>query len=450
MAVKRDSRLPSIVETVAEDGSGTPETPTTPEGSSKTPCKDEGFRTSPPVDIPSASEKHAPHQKRGLLRSRLRQFLSLLFSVLWLAPIITLLVLNFKEQVIGASVWCPFGRCAANAFDPDAIAKAVRYDKDDHNVLTGLQFATQAFEIWFLVIATDLLYDVSMLVARSKTGLPVGFLLNHLEFKDIKFAFTPTLWTSAFPRKGASSNERRRRMISKLLFVALLAAFVTIITTLMDAAIAVLLLPSLTWTDTEQIPQQRFENIAVGQPPQGDVVFAGSCSSTQLSAGNYSCTSDLYASSLDEWAATAQSSLKQYENSNGMPLLATSQEAAVQFALNSSQDLDLIWVANRQVLRDLSNDYLNSVGLSQNRLRDIGNTGNGSADPTFKSSLQTVLHRTGPSLGVEANCIAGNESVTIVGSEKEVHCFSQWSLNGLSNYTKVRISATRNLSSKIF
>lgn len=91
---------------------------------------------------------------------------SLLLSLLWLGPIITLLVLNFRNHVIGASIWCPFGKCFSDAFGDDAIATAVRLDKWDHDLLASLQFAAQAFEIWFLVIATALLYDVGMIFAR--------------------------------------------------------------------------------------------------------------------------------------------------------------------------------------------------------------------------------------------------------------------------------------------
>ena len=87
-------------------------------------------------------------------------------SLLWLGPIITLLVLNFRNHVIGASIWCPFGKCFSDAFGDDAIATAVRLDKWDHDMLASLQFVAQAFEIWFLMIATALLYDVGMIFAR--------------------------------------------------------------------------------------------------------------------------------------------------------------------------------------------------------------------------------------------------------------------------------------------
>ena len=91
---------------------------------------------------------------------------SQLLSLLWLGPIITLLVLNFRNHVIGASIWCPFGRCFSDAFGDDAIATAVRLDRWDHDLLASLQFVAQAFEVWFLMIATALLYDVGMIFAR--------------------------------------------------------------------------------------------------------------------------------------------------------------------------------------------------------------------------------------------------------------------------------------------
>ncbi len=143
--------------------------------------------------------KETPWQKKSSPRSWSLHWISLLFSSLWLAPIITLLVLNFKERVIGASVWCPYGKCLSDAFN------------SDQDVLTGLQFVAQAFEIWFLIVVMALLYDVTMLLARSKGGLPVEYVLTHLEFHHAKNLFNPSLWTSAFASKGASTEERRHK-----------------------------------------------------------------------------------------------------------------------------------------------------------------------------------------------------------------------------------------------
>ena len=273
--------------------------------------------------------------------------------------------------------------------------------------------------------------------AFSAGGLPVGYLLTHLEFNDVKNLANPLLWTSAFPSKHNSSAARKRRSVTQLFLFALLAAFLTILTNLMGAATAVLLIPSLQWVETEKTLQQVFDGVASAQPPQGNEVFAGSCSDAQLSAGNFSCTSAIYGPSLDEWAATALTSTTQFTQPYGAAILGTSQESAVQFALNGSSNLEIIWLANRQVLRDLSRDYLNAIGVTHNYLRAIGDTYDGLGDPRFNRSLQTILQRTGPSIGVQANCYAGNVSVTKVADNKEVHCFSRWSPDEVHNYTKV-------------
>ena len=294
------------------------------------------------------------------------------------------------------------------------------------------------------MIATALLYDVAMILARSPGGLPIGYLLTYLEFSDVKNLANPLLWTSAFQGKDCPSDHKRRG-VTKLFLFAVLAACLTILTNLMGAATAVLLIPSLQWVETERVPQEIFDGLALAQPPQGNVVFAGSCSDAQLSAGNFSCTSNVYGPSLDEWAATALSSTKQFEQPFGTAILATSQEGAVQFALNASSDLEIIWVANRQVLRELSRDYLSAIGLTHNYLRAIGDTDDGPGDARFNKSLQTILQRTGPSIGMQANCYAGNVSVTKVADDKEVHCFSRWSPDKVQNYTKVSQSELSEL-----
>ena len=275
------------------------------------------------------------------------------------------------------------------------------------------------------------------MVFHSSGGLPVGYLLTYLEFSDVKNLANPLLWTSAFPSRHDSPAARKRRGVTKLLLFALLAAVLTILTNLMGAATAVLLIPSLQWVETDRVPQQIFDGLASAQPPQGNKVFAGSCTDAQLSAGNFSCTSAIYGRSLDEWAATALTSTTQFTQPYGAAILGTSQESAVQFALNGSSDLEIIWVANRQVLRELSRDYLSAIGMTHNYLRAIGDTDDGPGDARFNRSLQTILRRTGPSIGVQANCFAGNVSVTKVAADKEVHCYSHWSPDDIHNYTKV-------------
>lgn len=75
---------------------------------------------------PSPSPKLVPSYK-SRPKSWTWHLLSQLVSLFWFGPIITLLVLNFRSHVIGASIWCPFGKCTSDAFGDNAIATAVRY-----------------------------------------------------------------------------------------------------------------------------------------------------------------------------------------------------------------------------------------------------------------------------------------------------------------------------------
>ena len=55
---------------------------------------------------------------------------------------------------------------------------------------------------------------------------------------------------------------------------------------------------------------------------------------------------------------------------------------------------------------------------------------------TYNKSLETVLQREGPSLGVEAYCFPGDATFKDVGLEKQVRCFNNWTLDDVSYYTK--------------
>ncbi len=453
MAANEESRLRPMLEANKIEhssfisGSQTPPTPPPkrrppPIETDKAEISRWSDRSETPLETPYENPRSPPFSPPAGTKSRPKSwpwhFFAVFLSLLWLPLIITLLVLNFTSHVIGASAWCPFGRCPSNAFSTHAVATAVRLDEKDHNVEAGLQFVAQAFEIWFMIIATSLLYDVGMLFARSSQGLPVAFMLTDLEFEKPKNLVNPLHWTTAFSGKHANGKRQKRSHIINLVLFAILAALLTITTNLMGAATAVLLIPSLSWVQTSKIPQQRFHSIALAQGPIGDTVFPQICNSSQLLAGNYSCTSSVHGASLDEWAATAQASVKQFSQPNGVPLLGTSQEAAVQFALNVSSDSNLVWIANRQVLKDVSGDYLEATGQGQNRLGTLSDTEGDSSDPRFSKSLQTVLQRTGPAVGVQANCFVGNVSVIVVAAGKEVHCYSNWQSDEGYNYTKVR------------
>ena len=117
--------------------------------------------------IPATSEK-SPSIPRT--RAILRMTLSQLFGLTWLVPIIALLVLNYTDHIIGASVGCALKKdCNHDSFAENAIQQAAKMDKKDHNILGTLQFVAKALEIWFMIIATCLVYDLTMLLAIKET-----------------------------------------------------------------------------------------------------------------------------------------------------------------------------------------------------------------------------------------------------------------------------------------
>ena len=349
------------------------------------------------------------------------------FSILWLAPIIALLVLNFQNHIVGASVWCPRGKCASEVWQDTAIDRAVKLDKADHNILGALQFIAKALEMWFLLIAAALLYDLAMILARQEGGLPVGYILTHLEFTDIRNILNPLLWTSPFPHAHSSPSQKHRTGVSKLFFFGLLAAFLTILTNLMGPATAVLVLPTLQWVNTPRNASQTYQGIGLGESPQRATTLLSSCDATELNAGNYSCTGDPHGASMDQWAATALTSTFQYYQEYGLTLLETSQESAVRFALNYTTDGSLIWVPNRQVLQKLSHDYLSVLGPEYW----------GAGLTQLNDSLQVVINRQGPSIGFQTFCRAGNLSVTQISGDKQVHCFDGFTQDDINQYTRV-------------
>ena len=350
-----------------------------------------------------------------------------------MAPILLLLVLNFKNHVIGASVWCPRGKCNAEVFADNAIAQANKLDRADHDVLGALQFAAKGIEVWFMIIATALVYDVALFLAKRGGGLPIGYLFTHLEFGDIRNLLNPLMWTAPIPH--GNLMPRKPSGTWKLYMFAALAAFLTILTNLMGPGTAVLVLPTMQWVDTTHKPNSRFESYAAIEPPT--VAALPGCNDTQqLNQRNYTCTYAEYGSSLENFVTQLEASLAQDETTYGSLILATTQEASLSFTANISRSGDLVWVPTRQVLRELSADFndlgLDVAGQQANTTQSAGPY----KQPAYNNSLETVLQREGPSLGLEGDCSVGKFKVKELEVDKQVRCFDNWTLDNISYYTK--------------
>lgn len=277
-----------------------------------------------------------------------------------------------------------------------------------------------------MLVATALIYDVAMVFARRGGGLPLGYLLTHLEFGDVRNLFNRSMWTSPIPHAGTLSARQHTRTFTLYLF-AMLAAFLTILTNLMGPATAVLVLPTLQWIDTPHKVDQIFNGIGTADYPGGDGDSFPGCDNDTLTSGTYSCNLAAFGPSLDAWATSAAANVKQYSQFREYVNLGVSQEGAFDFTLNVSTTDPVVWVPNRQVLNTLSYDLgqlYNDVFVS---------SGSG---PMYNNSLTTVLQRSGPSIGINANFNTGNWTAYEISDTKEVDCFSGWSIDYISFYTK--------------
>ncbi|KAK4983808.1 hypothetical protein LTR50_007010 [Elasticomyces elasticus] len=371
--------------------------------------------------------------KRPLLKTCLLQFLALL----WLVPIIALLYLNFKNHVIGASAWCPGGKCWVDMFNYDTSItqhNLDRLDKENHNLLGTLQLVSKALEVWFSLIAASLVYIVTMMLAAKPDGLPIGYLNRPREFSELTGLFDPVLWTSSPPITGGLVRGTHKARI--YLFIAM-TVMLCIIANLMGPATAVLVLPSLQWIETDLIGNQHFEQYNSATPPGNGSIpksWAWPCRESRLTSQNYSCAADVTGPALDAWIDGYVASRSAVQ--------ALSQQDYVSFAVNwtfqASSDPHkndsnfVFWAPSRQVMADLSDDLLTMYNISRGvNKSSLAHPSEFETYATYNNSLQVRLQRSGPVIGTIPMMWTGRRqdaTVTIVEPGREIRCYSSYNL----------------------
>ncbi|KAK5134276.1 hypothetical protein LTR08_006820 [Meristemomyces frigidus] len=390
---------------------------------------------------------------RSWLMTIVLQFLSLL----WLVPIMALLILNLKGHVIGASAWCPGGRCWVQAHNPNTSipeSKIRKFDKQNHNLLGILQLVAKALEIWFEIIAAALVYIVTMLLAGRDEGMPVGYLTRPSEFADMPGLFDPLLWTSLPRRRHQGAYNTRAARFRIWIFIMTTLAL-CILCNLMGPATAVLAIPSLQWLDTRKFGSGRFSFLNSAAPPSTkgfaaiDQFTTGNgssvCSNAAFEAQNYSCTAFDWADKLDAWvtayvasAAEGSFSTVTYEDSLTFTFNASSGGS------QASDNEPIYWVPNRQVVKTFNDDatiisYMsagyNATGLNfATSLYEV-NTLNITEDifdsyTPYNSSLLLQVQRYGPILGSYHNNWTDNTGksswTTTVDSSRALQCFANY------------------------
>ncbi|KAI9691262.1 MAG: hypothetical protein M1820_009820 [Bogoriella megaspora] len=368
-----------------------------------------------PLVTPGTREHRKRERWRKVRSSLAIRSLLQIFTFLWIAPVIALLVLNFKRYIIGASAWCPFGQCQYHALADRETGSLntnslSELDHQDHNLLGALQFVGKAIEAWFVIVAGGLLFDVAMLLAQSQQGLPLGYILSILEFGDLTNLFNPHMYTPLHAQAKRTEQSRR----SPVYIFAFLAILLTLLANLMGPSITVLLLPTQQWVPIVHLEDQAFQEMNSVNPPSGDFVFKGSCSASELALGHYGCTGDQYASNLNSMAVFADSSEKARcgPATSIDPLI---QEAYLSFTFNSTSgtkvgkrgDRSVIWIPNRLVVRTSSNEWAR-FNNKENHDGDCGldDFDHGSFSKLVREhravsnrSLSTLIERSGPTIG---------------------------------------------------
>ncbi|KAF7197544.1 hypothetical protein HII31_01047 [Pseudocercospora fuligena] len=319
-----------------------------------------------------------------------------MFAFLWLVPILALLILNIKRHIIGASAWCPLGHCLphVNVLYNDQIepkALAATHERQSRNLLGALQFVSKALEIWFILIATWLVYLATMFVASKQGGLPVGYLSRPSEFAEVPMA--------------------------------------------------VLVLPTLQWIDTDKYGSTKLGEVTSAEPPAmtGRLLSDSGCSTHPEGPGEYSCASK-WATSLDGWineyfatqaadsAVSVQDIISFSYNITGLPVTDTLVEVVT-------------WAPSRRIIQDLSDDLRMVTGISNGLVLDPAERTNITARKLYDSylalnnTMQTSIYRNGPVLGTIANTWVGydnNQNGTIpVGVGKEIKCYTGYNLSNM-------------------
>jgi hypothetical protein len=380
-------------------------------------------------------------EKRKLLVTCLIQAL----SFMWIPFVLTFMVFNFMNHIVGATLWCLGKHCDVELFNPVIsipIENLERFDKRDHNILGAMQILAKVFEIWFGLIVAALVFLTTFRIAEKKKGLPIGLITSPFSFADLLELYdkAPLFWRSK----------------CFVLFTAVLC----ILCNFMGPAIAVLIIPHLRWIDTAKIGDRTFQSLGAADPPMADPTRyfwsnTNHCSTQQFENQSFSCAADPYGSKLDAWIGTYIAA--------GDFVDGLTQEWSVKFRVNrtfaatspdlAENDEDLAttwWTPSRQLLSSLDDDLnmieMISVGFTATDLDTFyGNSTDDLLliDPPdtyhlYNDTLRLNLERNGPILGAIVQMhFAHDESLvwtSKIDDHRNVTCFRQYDLSNTPLY----------------
>ncbi|PIA97631.1 hypothetical protein CB0940_05992 [Cercospora beticola] len=339
-------------------------------------------------DKEQESEKYEPVEPgRRILTARpwLSTLGMQLASLLWLAPIIALLYLNFKNHEIGQSAWCPGGgSCNNGTYDANpglAAQNAPKYSKESRDLLGSLQLVAKALEIWFALIALWFVYLFTMRMASKDHGVPVEYLTRAYRLGEFFEIFRPRTWTSL-----SSKSTTRNTKQSALLWIF--------------------------WLETKDYVTGQLKEFNAASPPSVSGFLLGQkqrCSDQDVQEKRWSCRSPGSSYRLDYWLVSSIFAGRGIQFS----------EAPISFASNMTDDQNYrspvpVWVPNRQLLWEFTYDemYYKAMQTGTTSLADL-NDHFSFDEPiseelyqryrVFEKAIELENTREGPILGLVAN-----------------------------------------------
>lgn len=388
------------------------------------------FRKRDPA-LSSSSSNSSSIRKRCIAQTW--PYLGFSFGLLWLAPAIFVLALNFMNVKVGPSVGCLQSqkKCLLNLDSTTQIQQAKDLERADQQALAGLQLAAKALDAWFCFVAACLVWSMIKRLAGqdSAESLPVGYIHLHTECSDLRVL--PKL----FHGRLGDANRVEGRSKIRLYFLIAFVSFICMLCNLMGPATAVLVIPNLAWIEiNNKFPKNWFTAVLSLSPPL-DANIAPNCTEDDLLGGMYSCTWKSYGATTDMIVAAAVATNDQTWNDpdgisqipyKALLLPPILQEKNVTFTVNFSDFT--AWTPSRQSLRTLSADLLNYD-------RTIRSSPSPSAPPEdypdsdlFTRSLQSRLYQRGPILGQTNICFVANgkghdSRIFDVSNNKAVRCY---------------------------
>ncbi|KAL3496160.1 hypothetical protein BJX62DRAFT_251715 [Aspergillus germanicus] len=358
---------------------------------------------------------------------------------LWLGPSLAILILNFRNHIIGSGLNCR-SHCRIDPYSTSQVEQIERLESTNRDVLGALQFVAKGLEVWFMYVAASFIYILAVHISLKDDRLPVSLLLVYAEFMDLLY-----LKDLAMRIRGFLKDRRERTgapdappptIHSWILYVfVVVAACLCVIANLMGVATATLVIPGLQYIDINMHDSTAFNQLLSADPPTGD--FIPGCESGDLSSGRFSCTSNLYSSSLDQLVLSAVSTERQNAAYDALLLPAVSQEDELSLSANISDDAGILWAPVRQVSRefsaDLQNYYASTEWLPESR-PDY------SVYPDsrrFNQSLQSQLQRTGPTVGLIGDCWSYPEPrVFRLADDRSIRCYGDLFVTSDTTVTK--------------